>query len=155
MGEGALPHSTIRTARGAPGRWDGTQNERLEKASQWAWGHWQGSGSTLVEEDWGKPGQGAERAGGHQRASPGGGDPGAGEDGQAEHVAVWPSACCCPSSRLRAEPEQAWAWWNDGINRSQAPCHWTQSNISGADCGEALPGAVLGLKMVYVRHVKC
>ena len=93
---------TIRTGRGAAGRWDGTQNERSEKASQWAWGHWHGSGSALVEENWGKPGQGAERAGGHQRASPGGGDPGAGEDGQAEHIAVWPSACCCPSGRLRA-----------------------------------------------------
>ena len=43
-GGGALPHSTIRTGRGAPGRWDGTQNERSEKAWQWARGHVQGSG---------------------------------------------------------------------------------------------------------------
>ena len=30
----------------------------------------------LVEEGWEKPGQGAERAGRHERACPGGGDPG-------------------------------------------------------------------------------
>lgn len=108
----------------------------------------------LVEEGWEKQGQGAERAGRHQRACLGGGDPGAGEDGQAEHVAVWPPTCCCHSSQLGAEPERAWAWWDAHISRPQAPCHWTQSNISGADCGEALPGAVLGLNMVYMRHVR-
>ena len=57
----------------------------------------------LVEEGWEKQGQGAERAGRHQRACPGGWDPGAGEDGQAEHIAL---ATCLllsfQSSRSRA-----------------------------------------------------